>query len=124
MQRFSCPAVKFICRLAVSIIVCQFNGCCVGLIRLPITVCSYKKLAIFTTNVDAENQCLINHKCVCGVLNRQFFVGAVMCSLSSHLVVNSVLESVLSNWSSVCFCVGQWFTMIGTLFILSAAIIK
>jgi hypothetical protein len=45
-------------------------------------------------NVDAENQILINHnlkvlnndlknkniigKCVCGALNRQFFVGAVM----------------------------------------------
>ena len=41
------------------------------------TVCSYKKLAIFTTNVDAENQTLINHKCVCGALNRQFLVGAV-----------------------------------------------
>jgi hypothetical protein len=43
----------------------------------------YKKLAIFTTNVDAENQTLINHKCVCGALNRQFLVGAVMgCSSS------------------------------------------
>jgi hypothetical protein len=31
-----------------------------------------KKLAIFSTNVDAENQTLINHKCVCGALNRQF----------------------------------------------------
>ena len=30
------------------------------------------KLAIFTTNVDAENQCLINHKTVCGALNRHF----------------------------------------------------
>jgi hypothetical protein len=35
-------------------------------------------LAIFTTNVDAENQTLINQKCVCGALNRQFLVGAVM----------------------------------------------
>jgi len=26
----------------------------------------------FTTNVDAENQALINHKCVCGALNRHF----------------------------------------------------
>ncbi len=52
-------------------------------IKLPITFCSYKKLAIFTTNVDAENQCLINHKCVCGALNRQFFVGAV-CALHEH----------------------------------------
>jgi hypothetical protein len=30
------------------------------------------KVAIFTTNVDAENQTLINHKCVCGALNRHF----------------------------------------------------
>ena len=43
-----------------------------------LTVCSYKKLAIFTTNVYAENQILINHKCVCGALNRQFLVGAVI----------------------------------------------
>jgi hypothetical protein len=27
------------------------------------------KVAIFTTNVDAENQTLINHKTVCGALN-------------------------------------------------------
>jgi len=31
----------------------------------------------FTTNVDAENQFLVNYKCVCGALNRQFLVGAV-----------------------------------------------
>jgi NADPH-dependent 7-cyano-7-deazaguanine reductase QueF-like protein len=30
------------------------------------------KVANFTTNVDAENQTLINHKCVCGALNRHF----------------------------------------------------
>ena len=30
------------------------------------------KVAFFTTNVDAENQCLINHKCACGALNRHF----------------------------------------------------
>ena len=35
--------------------------------------------AILTTNVDAENKCLFNHKTVCGALNRQFFVGAVRC---------------------------------------------
>ena len=43
-----------------------------------LTFCSYKKLAIFTTNIDAENQCLINHKTVCGALSRQFLVGAVI----------------------------------------------
>jgi hypothetical protein len=42
-----------------------------------LTVSGLAKVAIFTTNVDAENQTLINHKCVCGALNRQFFVGAV-----------------------------------------------
>jgi hypothetical protein len=31
----------------------------------------------FTLNVNAENQTLINHKTVCGALNRQFLVGAV-----------------------------------------------
>jgi hypothetical protein len=31
----------------------------------------------FIANIDAENQTLINHKCVCGALNRQFFAGAV-----------------------------------------------
>ena len=53
-------------------------GVSVFFFALLLTVCSYKKLAIFTTNVHAENQCLINHKCVCGALNRQFLVGAVM----------------------------------------------
>jgi len=48
--------------------------------HLPITFCSYKKLAFFTTNVEAENQTLINHKCVCGALNRQILVGAVIAS--------------------------------------------
>jgi hypothetical protein len=54
---------------------------------LPLTFCSYKKLAIFTTNVDAENQTLINHKIVCGALNRQFFVGAVSGWQSNHVSV-------------------------------------
>ena len=53
-------------------------------LKLQVTVCSYKKLAIFTTNVDAVNKCLINYKCVCGVLNRQFFVGAVIGSCYSN----------------------------------------
>ena len=71
-------------------------------VRSPIgfllTFCSYKKLAIFTTKLDAENQCLINHKCVCGAPNRQFLVGAVMCRLSFHLSVSrlNVLVKKLS----------------------------
>jgi hypothetical protein len=39
---------------------------------LLLTVGGLAKVAIFTTNVDAENQGLINHKCVCGALNRHF----------------------------------------------------
>ena len=41
------------------------------------TFCGLAKVAIFTTNVDAENQTLINHKCVCGALNRHFCQTAV-----------------------------------------------
>jgi hypothetical protein len=44
-----------------------------------ITFRSYKKLAIFTTNVHAEYKTFGYHKCVSGALNRQFFVGAVRC---------------------------------------------
>jgi hypothetical protein len=36
------------------------------------TVSGLAKVAIFSTNVDAENQIMINHKCVCGALNRHF----------------------------------------------------
>jgi hypothetical protein len=39
--------------------------------------CGLAKVAIFTTNVDAENQILINHKCVFGRRNPAFWVGAV-----------------------------------------------
>jgi hypothetical protein len=43
-----------------------------------ITFSGLAKVAIFTTNVDAENQTLINHKCVCGALNRHFCQTRVM----------------------------------------------
>jgi hypothetical protein len=63
-------------------------------------------LAIFTTNFVAENQCLINHKTVCGALNRQFLVGAVMPSpfffcrvWSCHFV------SVLVRWLGGSFAI-------------------
>ncbi len=39
------------------------------------------KVAIFTTNIDAEDRCLINHKCVCGALNRHFCQTRVRCWL-------------------------------------------
>jgi len=61
-------------------------------------------LAIFTTNVDAENQCLINHKCVCEALNRQFLVGAVTSSASSSVVAVSVhFTAVLVRWLGSSF---------------------
>jgi hypothetical protein len=47
---------------------------------LRITVSGLAKVAIFTTNVDAENQTLINHKCVCGALNRHFCQTRVIAS--------------------------------------------
>jgi hypothetical protein len=45
-----------------------------------LTVSGLAKVAIFTTNVDAENQTLINHKCVCGALNRHFCQTRVIAS--------------------------------------------
>ena len=65
--------------------------------RLPLTVCGLAKVAIFTTNVDAENQTLINNKCVCGVLNRRFFVGAVV---RSFFFLSKGLSCQISEYAS------------------------
>jgi hypothetical protein len=46
------------------------------------------KVAIFTTNVDAENQTLINHKCVYGALNRHFCQTRVGCCVSVFVFCN------------------------------------
>jgi len=58
-----------------------------------LTVSGLAKVAIFTTNVDSENQTLINHKCVCGALNRHFCQTRVIrCpSCLSWVTVNSLL---------------------------------
>src|SRR5690554_1603349 len=45
------------------------------------TCCGLAEVAIFITNVDAENKCLINHKTVFGTRNPAFWVGAVSGSL-------------------------------------------
>jgi hypothetical protein len=37
-----------------------------------ITFSGLAKVAIFSTNADAENQNFINHKCVCLTLNRHY----------------------------------------------------
>jgi hypothetical protein len=44
------------------------------------------KVSIFKTNVDAENQTLINHKAVFGTRNPAFWVGAVTSSAFSSVV--------------------------------------
>jgi len=66
---------------------------------LPLTVWRLAKVAIFTTNVDAENQCLINHKTVCGVLNRHFCQTPVTCWRSVYRC--SVVHCLRCIW-----CVG------------------
>jgi hypothetical protein len=50
-------------RFGISLRVCHW---------LRTTVSGLAKVAILTTNVDAENRFLINHKCVCVALNRHF----------------------------------------------------
>jgi hypothetical protein len=46
------------------------------------------KVAIFTTNVDTENQTLINHKTVCKALNSHFGQTAVMGWLFRRFIYN------------------------------------
>jgi hypothetical protein len=56
------------------------------------------KVAIFTTNVDAENQTLINHKCVCGALNpplRQTAVTSECKARNNKLAVEFQLKAAI-----------------------------
>ena len=46
--------------------------CFNGRLLDSLTFSGLAKVAFFNTNVDAENQTLINHKSVCGALNRHF----------------------------------------------------
>src|SRR5690554_1244437 len=66
----------------------SINMVTVVLIALGITFGSYPKVAIFSTNVDAENQTLINHKCVCGALNHHFCQTPVSTSFFHSLSIN------------------------------------
>jgi hypothetical protein len=61
-------------------------------IQIKSTVSGMAKVAIFTTNVDAENKTLTNHKCVRGTLNRHFCqaVLAVVVLLGQSAVVSSL----------------------------------
>jgi len=79
-----------------------------------VTVSGLAKVAIFTTNVDAENQTLINHKCVCGALNRHFCQTRVSTSpFFSVVVVRCHFVSVLVRWlggsfAVFCFALCDW----------------
>jgi len=80
--------------------------------KLHTTFSGLAKVAIFTTNVDAENQTLINHKCVCGALNRHFCQTRVICCPSVGFACLFVLGCVLVRWlgsSFAFFSVGLCF---------------
>jgi hypothetical protein len=72
------------------------------------------KVAIFITNVDAENQTLINHKTVCGALNRHFCQTRVSTSpFFSVVVVRCHFVSGLVRWlggsfAVFCFALCGW----------------
>lgn len=81
----------------------------VSLRPLVLTVSGLAKVAIFTTNVDADNQTLINHKCVCGALNRHFCQTRVTSSASSSDVAVSVhFTAVLVRWFGGSFAFFVW----------------
>ena len=85
---------------------------------MPLSVSGLAKVAIFTTNIDPENQCLINHKCVCGELNRYFCQTCVWCrrscqtkdimKLSCHLIVFDVGVNSFVWWCLL----GQFYKII------------
>ena len=69
-----------------------------------LTFSGLAKVAIFTTIVDAENQTLINHKCVCGALNRHFCQTRVSTSFYLSVISFSTISFVIIllfclNWS-------------------------
>ena len=64
-----------------------------------LTVSGLAKVAIFTTNFDAENQTLINHKCVCGALNRHFCQTRVIASASFFQFVHLLFKFTIKNIS-------------------------
>jgi hypothetical protein len=53
-------------------LIALFSPTVIGAPALLLTFSGLAKVAIFTTNVDTENQSLIIHKYISGVLNRHF----------------------------------------------------
>ena len=77
--------------------------------------CGLAKVAIFTTNVDAENQTLINHKCVCGALNRHFCQTAVhvaQLKYTKNLYKNGIFRKFMyarkEEFYTTIICFGQF----------------
>ena len=74
--------------------------------------CGFAKLAVFTTNVEAENRCLIKHKCMCVALNHQFVEGAVLqAGVLPVVALLSIVYHVQVRWLGgsfgfYCFSVG------------------
>jgi hypothetical protein len=71
-------------------------------IAIGVTLSGLAKVAIFTTNVDAEHHIFFNHKCVCGELNRHFCQTRVMPSASHFIISTSlclalIIGIILSN---------------------------
>jgi hypothetical protein len=78
--------------------------------KLRLTVSGLAMVAIFTINVDAENLTLINHKCVCGALNRHFCQTRVTCWPSVHRVI------LCRVCRAVCRCIFNFFEALGYFF--------
>ena len=88
----------------------SYKGCKSKLLHLSFS--GLAKVAIFTANVDAVNQCLINHKCVCGALNRHFCQTRVSGSGFYFLTFNNPCEPkfvnkpiVICSKCSLYFCI-------------------
>ena len=86
---------SFFEKLSVRFFALSFEVCTIAL-PLPITLSCLVKVAIFTKNLDAENQTLINHKCVCGALNRHFCQTCVMCRnyVSCHIQLQMLCRQI------------------------------
>jgi hypothetical protein len=78
---------------------------------LPLTFWRLAMVAIFTTELDAENQTLITHKCVCGALNRSrqqrdaqclfsfdydfvYFLHNSICFYHNYLIANNINQEI------------------------------
>ncbi|MFN5070342.1 MAG: hypothetical protein ACK5FC_10690, partial [Bacteroidota bacterium] len=69
-----------------------------------LTFCSYKKLAIFTTNVLRRTNVLLTTKLSYEALNRQFLVGAVIGWRSCLSWVTTIFMSPVCVICRVVFC--------------------